>query len=182
MNISFRILLAVYGFCLTILSFITMVVAIRPDIFDKLAGYLSTQLAQTRNASFVLFIIAFIFFSLSITFLLSGFKSGSDKKSISRHTNIGEVNISLGAIENMALAATRRINGVKEAKAYIYKISEGVSVVIKTVITSDFNIPAISEEIQSRVKKSIEDSSGIQVKDVRVFVENISTGYKSRVE
>lgn len=182
MNLSFRILLAVYGFCLTIVSFILMIVTFRPDIFDRMAGFLSDQLSTNRNASFILFIVAFVFFSISLTFLLSGFKSSKDKKAVSKHTNIGEIKISLGAIENIALAATRKLNGVKETKAYVFKASDSVSVLIKTVVMADINIPALSEDIQVRVKKSIEDSSGITVSHVRVVVENIYTGYKSRVE
>lgn len=182
MNLSFRILLAVYGFCLTIVSFILMIVTFRPEIFDGMANYLSLQLNTNRNASFILFIIAFIFFSISLTFLLSGFKSNKDKKAMSKHTNIGEVKISLGAIESIALAASRKLNGVKETKAYVFKAADSVSIVIKTVVMADINIPALSEDIQVRVKKSIEESSGITVNHVKVIVENIYTGYKSRVE
>ena len=46
----------------------------------------------------------------------------------------------------------------------------------------DINIPALLEDIQLRVKKSIEETSGILVDDVKMFVENIYTGYRSRVE
>lgn len=182
MNLSFRILLAVYGFCLTIVSFFMMVITFRPDIFDRMAGFLSTQLNNSRNTAFIVFIVGFLFFSMSLTFLLSGFKSSKDKKAVSKHTNIGEVKISLGAIENIALAAAKKLNGVKETKAYVLKASDSVSILIKTVVMADINIPALSEDIQVRVKKSIEESSGVLVNDVRVVVENIYAGYKSRVE
>lgn len=182
MNLAFRILLAVYGFCLTIVSFVLMIITFKPEIFDKISSDLSYQLTSNRNASFVVFIIAFIFFSISLSFLLSGFKSSKDKKAVSKHTNIGEVKISLGAIESIALTAAKKLSGVKETKAYVYKSYDSVSVLIKTVVMADINIPALSEDIQVRVKKSIEDSSGIIVSDVKVIVENIYTGYKARVE
>ena len=127
-------------------------------------------------------LVAFIFFALSLTFLLSGFRSDKDKKAVSKHTNIGEIKISLDTIENIALGASRKLNGVKEAKANLFKREDGVAIVVRTVVLPDINIPLLSEDIQVKVKKAIEDSTGIKVSDVRVVVENIYSGYRSRVE
>lgn len=182
MNIFFRILLAVYAFCLTIASLIIMAFTFWPAIFDAISHYVKYVVLSSRNASIIMFIIAFAFFALSITFLMSGFRGDKDKKSVSKHTNIGEIKISLDTIENLALAASRKLNGVKESKAYVAKLAEGVSIVIKTVVLADINIPALSEDIQVKVKRTVEESSGIKVSDVKVVVDNIYTGYKSRVE
>jgi len=183
MNLGFRILMAVYGFCLTIVSIITMIVTLKPDLFDRIATNISFELQQNRNFSFILFIIGFIFFSMSLTFLLSGFKSPKDKKAVKKHTSIGIIKISHSALENIALNATRKINAVKDAKAYIYTAGEdAVSVTVKAVVLADVNIPILSEDIQVRVKKSVEESSGINVTEVRVIVENIYSAYKARVE
>lgn len=182
MNLFFRILLAIYAFFLTIISLMSMVVTFKPELFDRLTYYVYNELLLNRTASIILFIVELIFFILSITFLLSGFKSDKDKKAISKHTNIGEIKISLDTIENIALAASRKINGVKDTKAYVIKHEDSVSVAIKAVVLAEINIPALSEDIQIKVKKSIEESSGVKVNDVSVVVENIYTGYKSRVE
>lgn len=183
MNLGFRILMAFYGFCLTIVSIITMVVTLKPELFDIMVTNLSYELQQNRNFSVALFIISFLFFSMSLTFLLSGFKSPKDKKAVQKHTNIGLIKISHNALENIALSATRKINAVKDAKAYIETAGEDtVGVLIKVVVQSEVNIPTLSEDIQVRVKKSVEESTGINVNEVRVVVENIYTTYKARVE
>ena len=44
------------------------------------------------------------------------------------------------------------------------------------------NIPLLSEDIQGKVKNAIEESFGIKVNEVKVLIENIYTGFKSRVE
>jgi len=183
MNLGFRILMAFYGFCLTIVSFVTMVISLKPEFFDKMSTNVSVELQQNRNFSVMLFVVGFIFFSISLTFLLSGFKSPKDKKAVKKHTNIGLIRISHSALENIALNATRKINAVKDAKAYINSVGENnVSVLIKVVVQADVNIPVLSEDIQVRVKKSVEDSSGVNVAEVRVVVENIYSAYKARVE
>lgn len=181
-NIFFRILLAIYAFCLTLASLIAMLVALRPELFERFSDYISTHVLESSGTKFIVLLIAFIFFILSLTFLFSGFKSDKDKKAVSKHTNIGEIKISLNSVESIALAASKKINGVRDTRAYVYKQNDNVSIVIKAIVLADINIPALSEDIQVKVKNSVEESSGITVSDVKVVVENIYTGYRSRVE
>lgn len=182
MNILFRVLLAIYGFCLAVVSFITASIAINTEIFDSISDYMNTTVLPDDKARVILFIVAFVFMVLSIMFLLSGIKSDKDKKSVSKYTNIGEVKISLHSIESIALAASRKLNGIKETKATVLKLQEGVSIIIKTIIFGDINVPALSEDIQVKVKNSVEETTGIKVSDVKVLVENVhTTVYKSRV-
>jgi len=184
MNIFFRILLAIYAFFLAIASAASMVVIARPEILDTIYTYLSDQLLEDRTTSIVLFVVAFIFFILSLTFLLSGFRSNKDKKAVSKHTNIGEIQISLNTIENIALAASKRLNGVKDTKAHVFKQDDNVSITVNVLVLPETNIPALSEDIQARVKKQVEESSGVNVNEVKVIVENVYSGavYKPRVE
>ncbi|GAE87655.1 hypothetical protein JCM21531_1043 [Acetivibrio straminisolvens JCM 21531] len=103
-------------------------------------------------------------------------------KSISKYNNVGEVRISLNTIESIALAASRKLGGVKDNKAYVTKQGDNVVISIKTIVMPDINIPALLEDIQMKVKKSVEETTGIGVNEVKVSVENIYTGYRSRVE
>lgn len=182
MNIIFRVLLAFYAFCLTVISLISMVMTLNSDMFRRTSDYVMESLLSGKASRILLFIIEMIFFGLSLVFLLSGVKSEKNKKAISKFNNSGEVRISLNTIESITLAAARKLNGVKDTKAYVAKDGDNVSILVKTVVLSDINIPTLLEEIQIAVKKSVEDTSGIKVNTVRVSVENIYTGYKSRVE
>jgi len=183
MNIYSRILLAVYAIFVLILSAFTMSVVIWPGVFASVASYIDENLLSSRNISLVLFLIAFVFLILSIIFLTSGIKI-KDKKVVSKHTKIGEIKISLDTIENIALTASRKLSGVKEAKVEVKKPleSDNVSIEIKTVVMPDINIPALSEDMQEKVKRTVESSTGITVDNVQVIVENIFTGYRARVE
>ena len=185
-NIFFRTLLAIYAFCLAVISAVAMYIIVRPVAYTSVTGYVAEHIF-TNGASalrIAVFIIALIFFAMSIIFLLSGVRSNKDKKAVSKHTNIGEVKISLNSIENIALNAARKVNGVRETKAYVNKIDDNVAISIKLVVMPDVNIPSISEDVQERVKKSVEESSGISVKEVKVIVESIFSGTinKTRVE
>lgn len=184
MNIFFRVLLAVYAFCLAIISTIAMIITLSPAAFDRISLFLADEVLSNASARVIMFLIAFIFFILSLTFLLSGFKSNKDKKAVSKHTNIGEIKISLNSIENIALNVLRRLGGIKDSKAHVIKQGDNVSIVTKVVVMPDISIPALSEDIQVKVKKSVEECAGIVVNDVKVVIENIFAGavFKARVE
>jgi uncharacterized alkaline shock family protein YloU len=183
MNLLFRVMLTIYGVCLAVVSSIAAAIAINSKIFDNIVEYMDKHILESDHARILLFAFALIFLVISLVFLLSGFKSNKDKKSISKYTNIGEIKISLNAIESIALSASRKLNGIRETKAYVSKMADGVSINIKVVIFGDVNVPILSEDIQVKVKNSVEETTGIKVNDVRVTVENIHTGYKtSRVE
>jgi uncharacterized alkaline shock family protein YloU len=186
MKILFRVLLAVYAFCLAVFSAFAMYAALVPDAFIDFSGRIMDVLS-TDNATVLrvaVFITALLFFALSIMFLLSGVRSSRDKKAVSKHTDIGEIRISLNSIENIAGNAAKRSNGIRESKTYVRKAEDGVEIELRVVVMPDISIPVISEEVQGRVKKSVEDASGIMVKNVRVIVDSIYSGvtYKPRVE
>jgi hypothetical protein len=158
MNIFFRILLAVYAFCLTIISGVIMLIPFKKDILDRIYFSLS-DILENSYSTFAMLFITFIFLGLSLTFLLSGFRNDKDKKAVSKHTSIGEIKISLSSIESIALTASKRLNGVKDTKASIIKHDDAVSIILKLIVMADINIPALSEDIQVKVKKAVEETS-----------------------
>lgn len=182
MNLFFRILLAIYAFCLAVFSAITMLMALRTDFYEAVFKYLVDNIftSSSPGPRIAAFLAAFVFFILSVMFLLSGVRSSKDKKGVSKHTNIGEVRISLNSIENIAVNASRKASGVKDTKTYVTRSEDAVSVVVRAVVLPDLSIPAISEDVQQRVKKSVEECSGIEVRDVKVIVDSIYSGVTSR--
>jgi uncharacterized alkaline shock family protein YloU len=186
MNILFRVLLAIYAFCLALFSAFGVYIAIDPNVFINISEYLTGILSTDGAAALrvAVFATALVFFVLSIMFLLSGVKSNKDKKAVSKHTNIGEIRISLNSIENIASHTCKRINGVKESKTLVRKSDDGVQIEARMIVMPDMSIPVISEEVQGRVKKAVEEASGIMVKNVNVIIDNIYSGitYKARVE
>lgn len=186
MNIIFRVLLAIYAFCLALISTLAMYITLRPKAYSGVSEYLEKNVFAegATGLRIAAFAIALIFFVLSLMFLLSGVRSNKDKKAVSKHTNIGEIKISLNSIENIALNASKKAGGVKESKTLVKKSEDGVEIDVRIVVMPDLSIPAISEDVQARVKKSVEDASGISVKKVKIIVDSIYSGvtYKARVE
>lgn len=180
-NILYRIALAVYAFVLTLISLTAFLVFIGLIPFDTMVNFISSALGNVTSTA-VLAITSLIIFALSIMFLFSGIRADKSRKAIIRFSEVGEIRISMNTIENIALAASRKIAGLRDTKAYVSKNEDGVSLEITTSVIPDINIPSISAEVQEKVKTAVEKTSGITVNDVRVSVENIHMGYKARVE
>ncbi len=175
MNIVFRILLAIYAFCLAIISAVALLITFEKSLLADIYLYINQNVLGNNSTRIIMMLISLVFFILSIVFLLSGFKSGKDKRAVSKHTDIGEIKISLGSIESIALRASKKVKGIHETKANVFKMDQNVSITVRMEVLPDVNIPALSEEMQSVVKKAVESSSGIMVSDVKVVVENISS-------
>lgn len=174
MNMFLRVMLAVYAFCLAVISAIFMLMIFEHSILDSIYYYLSETVFGNRWATALMLLIALVFFILSITFLLSGFRIGKERKAVSRNTDIGQIRISLGTIESIALSASKKVSGVTGTRATVDKVDEDVSITVRMNVFPDTNIPVLSEEMQREVKKAVEGSSGVNVKNVRVVVEDIS--------
>lgn len=174
MNVLLRILLVIYAICFIIISILTTVAALNNEIITNfLHNYILSDYAPTA----ILVIISLILLISGIIFLISALKTDKDRKVVSKYTNIGEVKISLNSIENIALNAAGKFSAIKDVRAFVSKVDDNVSITIKALVLPDTNIPIISNEIQETVKTAIEESSGIIVSDVGIFIENIYSGH-----
>ncbi|MEN8908294.1 MAG: alkaline shock response membrane anchor protein AmaP [Clostridiales bacterium] len=182
MKLFYRILLAVDAVFLSVVSVFMMVAVLRKDLLQNLSDYMNKHFLTDKFSSLSVFIIAFIFFCINLSFLLSGLRTNKEKRAIAKHTNIGQIKISLNSIESIVLLTAKKINSVRDSKVRVGIKNEGVVIDIKTVVLPEIDIPLLAEELQSKVKKAVEESTGIMVYDIEVIVENIYTGYRSRVE
>ncbi|GAB6156896.1 hypothetical protein JCM39194_00960 [Desulfotomaculum varum] len=94
---------------------------------------------------------------------------------------LGQVRISLQAIENLVKKAVYQIAGVKDVKPRVTQTPGGMGLHIRAIVAPDISIPEVSRQIQHRVQEYIAQTTGITVSDIKVIVENISTT-RPRVE
>ncbi|BAF59358.1 MAG: alkaline shock response membrane anchor protein AmaP [Pelotomaculum sp.] len=94
---------------------------------------------------------------------------------------LGQIRVSLQAIENLVEKVVSQIKGVREVKPRMMSVPQGVGIQVRVSVTPDVNVPEISVEIQNRVKERVFAVTGLSVKAVKVSVEDISA-HKPRVE
>jgi len=135
--------------------------------------------------SIVVAIVSVVLFVISVRFFYISVAAGSGKPpSIDQRTDYGDISISLETIENLALKAAARVNGIKDIKARVQVGQAGLLIRVRAVIDGEVSIPALTEEVQRTVKTYVEEISGVPVMNVNVFIANIiqTQTFKSRVE
>ena len=99
------------------------------------------------------------------------FRSGRDKGFILQHTEYGDVNISVRALENMVHQSIDVRENLKIVHTNLHRIRKGLVVDLKISLSAGANIPTIVSTLQKQVKEYILRCSGVEVKEVRVMVE-----------
>lgn len=94
--------------------------------------------------------------------------------SIVSFTEIGEVRISFKAVENMVLAASRKVNGIREVSTRIDANEQGLLIYLKIKVIPEIPIPGLAGELQNKVRDYVQEISGSNVTEIKVLVENIA--------
>ncbi|ADL08068.1 alkaline shock response membrane anchor protein AmaP [Thermosediminibacter oceani] len=169
---------------IALISLITAVISAVVILFSVKA--FSLDLLWTRLQYFYgrweIGMVGGIFFILSLGFLLSGLRNRKAEEALISSGELGNVNISFNAVENLILKVTRDKEKIKDVKVKIRQKGDSLSVVLKIVVVPDVKIPELTAELQKAVKDYVESMAGITIKDVSINVENIAGQYKQKVK
>ncbi|MFX4260970.1 alkaline shock response membrane anchor protein AmaP [Pelotomaculum propionicicum] len=94
---------------------------------------------------------------------------------------LGQVNLSLSAVEDLSNKVAGKIHGVREVSSQIIEVPQGVGLKIQASVTPDINVPSASAEVQNTIKEKVFEITGLQVSSVEVHIQSISVT-KPRVE
>lgn len=176
MNILDRIILTIYTMFVALASIIVVLFSARLISLDDLWTRLAIAYGRWEAGAVGLAVML-----VSLRFLLSGLKVQHFPETVICNGELGNISISLNAIENLILKITRDIENVKDVKVQIKKKANGISVLLKLVVNYDIVIPELSSTLQKSIKNYIETTAGITVNDVNVRVDNIFNPYKQRI-
>jgi len=103
------------------------------------------------------------------------------KQAVVQDGELGDVRVSLPAIESLAEKVVSPIKGVRDVRARVVTAPQGINMHMNITVSPDINVPALSKDIQQQVRDSVLNVAGIAVHEVRVAVESF-TSRKNRVE
>ncbi|AGL02018.1 alkaline shock response membrane anchor protein AmaP [Desulfoscipio gibsoniae] len=129
----------------------------------------------------ILWVLLVVYIIMGLRLLWRGLKPERKRQAVVHEGGLGQVRVSLTAIESLAEKVTAAVPGIKEVKAKVESSPRGIALHLKLITVPDINIPAVSEDIQCEVKDSIKNVVGIAVSEVRVAVESFKAS-KPRVE
>ena len=114
-------------------------------------------------------------------FWVSLSRSRKERHVVLAESAMGQVRVSLVAIQNLVDKVVGQISGVREVKSRIVPVPQGVGIQVRVAVTPDVSVPSLSVAIQRLVAERVLEVAGISVSSVRVLVDNI-TAHKPRVE
>ena len=175
MSIIDRIILSIYTILLTVLSLISILLSVKILPQDYWQQGLSLIYGRWEAA-----LIGGIFFLVSIRLLLAGVRSRRGPNKIVHQTEMGVVEISIGAVEDLIAKTARHTRGVRNAKVVVKQLGDEVKVDMRIVVGPEYNIPKVATEIQQRTQEYLKNTVGVSMTEVRILVNDISNEFKSK--
>jgi uncharacterized alkaline shock family protein YloU len=178
MKVGERFINLLNSIVLVIFSLVLFIAIWRTDLLvDKLMS-----LSADKDRLWI-FTIAVVLLILSFLSLSAALQRRREEKTIIHQTQFGEIQIAVSAVESLALRATRRLKGVKDAHVGVRADSSGLDIFIEVTVNPDISIPQTSEEIRVKVDEYLQETIGIRVNSVKVLVTKVAgEAVKARVE
>lgn len=173
MGIVDRIVLTIYTLALAFISGLMIVVAIAPQ-WAQPHVWLSQALTHGQGR-FVVGLVGVAFFAVSWRLIFFAFRRRGGGQPVVHETSLGDVRISLDAVENLVRKVARGIKGVREIKAVVTHGKDGLHAALQATISPEVSIPDVSEEIQSAVRQYVKRVVGVEIAEVGLEVVNIAS-------
>ncbi len=84
------------------------------------------------------------------------------ERNIAFQRPLGEVSITLAALEDVIRKTLKDIEEIKEIKPQIIASKKGVTVIIKTILSAETNIPEITSKMQNLIKDKLQNILNIE--------------------
>ncbi|EOD01732.1 hypothetical protein L21TH_0197 [Caldisalinibacter kiritimatiensis] len=123
-------------------------------------------------------IIGLAFLLVSIKFLISGITRTNRNNYIMRYTKLGQLKISSQTIVGLTENVVSTTEGISDVKVDVKFEEDSILLIIKGLVYPDVNIPEVTTGLQNKVKEHVEKCTGVEVKEVKVEVNNITAPVK----
>ena len=179
MGLFDRIILTIYTFTFTFLSFLAIVASLG---WLEPITYLSRVLQET-NGRWTVGLLGSIFFVSSIRLLYFAFRRSRSNKTVIHQTEIGQVQVSLQAVENLVNRLVRQHKAVRDVRSIVRGEPEGIAISMRLWVSPEASIPALSDLLREDIGRGVQNVVGVEVISLDLDVENITTeSRRSRVE
>lgn len=179
MGIFDRALLALYSFIMGILSVYVIFLSFGWDIIRQILNFTLNNPGQRTVLGF----LGFVFFLISVRlFITATHKVKPVSSTVVQETSLGQIRVTLEALESMVRRAVGPVKGIREITPHIVCDPTGVSIIVRAVVSHDTSVPDVTTEIQDKVKEYLQQVAGITVHAVKILVENVSSDVRGRVD
>jgi len=128
------------------------------------------------NGRTVVGVIVLIYLATSVRFFLMSLSvERRPAQALVHETGMGQVRVSVEAIENMVRRAAGQIKGVRDIRPRVVCLPEGINIFIRVVLAPETNIPEATDQLQRSVADYVSEIAGVNVQTVKILVDSISS-------
>ena len=175
MKIVDRLVLAIYSICIAILSLGIIVIPFNYNGIISIKD--GVNLVNNMKGNYIFSLIGLIFFIISLRFLLSGIVGNRDSNQESflvMRNDYGEIVIYAHTIIGLVENIVDGFSGITKINTKVDLNNGSIYLLLKGEILPEINIPEITKELQMKVKESLENTTGAQVGEIKVEINNVS--------
>ncbi|MCH7504935.1 alkaline shock response membrane anchor protein AmaP [PVC group bacterium] len=165
LGIGAVILLLLLSFSINVLPEDSEIYQACPAFFDWFRVTMGSSLYQTL----LVFLFGTVLFLMGYSILKILISRGRKAKFISIRNSLGEIRISLAAVEEFIQKCGVKIEEVRDVRSKIKTKKSEVRVYSRVSIWAGSNVPDIADNVQEKIRKSMEELLGVETK-VRVYV------------
>ena len=168
MGIADRIILTLYTFLMAVVAVLAVLCSLGVFSHEVLVN-----LVNHIPGNWIYAVGGVIMLLVSLRLLVTGLGlTGMSTLKLSE-TDKGKVLVGKGALEDYIAVLAQEIYGIHNVKVIVKLEDEGINVRINASIEPGINIPESSDEIRTNVKESIKKVTGIDVKEMELFIKQI---------
>ena len=167
MGIADRIILTLYTFLMAVVAVLAVLCSLgvfSHEVLVNLVNHIPGNWIYAVGGVIMLVSLRLLVTGLGLTGMSTLKLSETDK---------GKVLVGKGALEDYIAVLAQEIYGIHNVKVIVKLEDEGINVRINASIEPGINIPESSDEIRTNVKESIKKVTGIDVKEMELFVKQI---------
>ncbi len=176
MNVSVRILLFVLSLLLGVFSIIIIVLPF--DIIEFLSIESIISLFETMKGNYAITLVGLVVLLFSLRVLLLSIRTDNNiRENVSyviKMMDLGEVKISSDTIVGLVHHVSNKFSGLKNVKVKVDIIEGQLYINIFGEVIPEINIPELTKNLQEKIKVNVENSTGINVSEIRVFITNVA--------
>ncbi|MDO5707751.1 MAG: alkaline shock response membrane anchor protein AmaP [Andreesenia angusta] len=142
--------------------------------FDILSDSEYKYFAENINGNYFLLLIGAIIFIICIKPIL--FSRKKRQRECTTPLVGGDLKISDEAIKGIAESAVSKFNGIREYDVEVKFVETGINIFINGTATPGVHIPTMADQIQNAVIETVENSTGMNIKNVNIKISKFLSG------
>lgn len=163
----------IFDLAIIIIAFTVILVMTNMVKLEVVNGILNEYVFNFEYQTIIISIAAIVILAaLKITVFSSSLSSVA-KKNIFVNTPHGKIQIAQETIENIAKNVVREHPSIRDVQARMTKAGKGINMYTVLLVNQNTNIKDVVTKVQDGIKKQIEETTSVKVKNVDVKIRNV---------